>query len=361
MIDRGHFPRWSRCVLPPIGRRRTRTITPNGCRAGEPSVTAPHATAAGRMGPRRGPTPAQLPGPERFWWHRPVSVAFLVALALSLVAHGSAFPLEWPSGFEVKDLDGEAAIAVDLLQESPPEEFASPPGASAARREPPRGECPDADSASSETARPVATTSFVHRTMRALDRRRRSRATRAGTQGKMPTCPTEPVMARMEDPDAGSSTLLGMDAGRADEYIAGASWWSKFDRPLSSWRKRQRGSHRKRPWAALRSAALLRGISSSGEDFMSGTDIDPVRDTDWLMISGPSLVNTASDVILIRYGASDVVVDRAIARVSQKYPGGGPYDAGVPGVKATLAHADRAERVLLRPIAPRLRLSCPLA
>jgi hypothetical protein len=93
---------------------------------------------------------------------------------------------------------------------------------------------------------------------------------------------------------------------------------------------------------------LLRGIPQ-WDDFMSGTDIDPVRDTDWLMISGPSLVNTGRDVVLIRYGASDAAVDRAIARVSRKYPGGGPFDAGVPGVKATLAHADRAERVLLRP------------
>ncbi len=92
---------------------------------------------------------------------------------------------------------------------------------------------------------------------------------------------------------------------------------------------------------------LLRGIPQ-WDEFMSGTDIDPVRDTDWVQIGGPSLINTSRDVVLIHYSASDAVVDRAVAVVSRKYDRGGRFDAGVPGVKATLAHADRAERVLLR-------------
>jgi hypothetical protein len=94
---------------------------------------------------------------------------------------------------------------------------------------------------------------------------------------------------------------------------------------------------------------LLRGIPQ-WDEFMSGTSIDPVRDTDWVMISGPSLVNTAHDVVMVHYSATDAVVDHAVDVVSKKYEGhGGPFDAGVPGVKAMLAHADRAERVILRP------------
>jgi hypothetical protein len=93
---------------------------------------------------------------------------------------------------------------------------------------------------------------------------------------------------------------------------------------------------------------LLRGIPQ-WDDFMSGTEIDPVRDTDWVMISGPSLVNTSRDVVMIHYSAPDAVVDKAISVVSKKYDKGGPIDAGVPGVRATLAHADRAERVMIRP------------
>jgi hypothetical protein len=67
------------------------------------------------------------------------------------------------------------------------------------------------------------------------------------------------------------------------------------------------------------------------------------------MISGPSLVHTERDVILIHYSAPDATIDKAIEVVSKKYDRGGRFDAGVPGVRATLAHADRAERVLLRP------------
>ena len=69
---------------------------------------------------------------------------------------------------------------------------------------------------------------------------------------------------------------------------------------------------------------LLRGIPQ-WDEFMSGTDIDPVRDTDWVMISGPSLVNTTRDVVLIHYSASDAVVDKAIDVVSRKYDRGGPH------------------------------------
>ena len=93
---------------------------------------------------------------------------------------------------------------------------------------------------------------------------------------------------------------------------------------------------------------LLRGIPQ-WDEFMSGTDIDPVRDLRTGCRSrGPGLVNTTNDVILIHYSASDAVIDRAVDVVSKKYDRGGRLDAGVPGVRASLAHADRGERVLLR-------------
>ncbi len=92
---------------------------------------------------------------------------------------------------------------------------------------------------------------------------------------------------------------------------------------------------------------LLRGIPQ-WDEFMSGTDIDPVKDTDWVLISGPSLINTARDVVLVHYAAPDAVVDRAVSVVSRKYDKGGPMDMGIKGVRASRAHADGAERVLLR-------------
>ena len=74
---------------------------------------------------------------------------------------------------------------------------------------------------------------------------------------------------------------------------------------------------------------LLRGIPQ-WDEFMHGTDIDPVRDTDWVMISGPSLVNTSRDVVLIHYSARDAKVERAMEQVAHNYAKGGGYDAGVP-------------------------------
>jgi hypothetical protein len=82
---------------------------------------------------------------------------------------------------------------------------------------------------------------------------------------------------------------------------------------------------------------------------MGGTALDPVRDTDWVTISGPSLANTGRDVILIHYSTTDALVDKAVDVVSKKYDRGGRFDAGVPGVRASLAHADGAARVILRP------------
>jgi len=85
------------------------------------------------------------------------------------------------------------------------------------------------------------------------------------------------------------------------------------------------------------------------DDFLEGTGVDPLRDTDWVSINGPSLIHSERDVILVHYSASDQVVDRALDVVGRKAGNGGPFDAGVPRMKAILGHADRADRVFMRP------------
>ena len=85
------------------------------------------------------------------------------------------------------------------------------------------------------------------------------------------------------------------------------------------------------------------------DDFVGGTGVDPVRDIDWVLINGPSLINTGRDAIIIHYSVPDVVVNKAIVVLSHKYDRGGLFDAGVPGMKAALGHADRYERVFLQP------------
>src|SRR5262249_41431198 len=78
--------------------------------------------------------------------------------------------------------------------------------------------------------------------------------------------------------------------------------------------------------------------------FMTGSSIDPYRDTDWMIITGPSLRDTTRDAVYIHYSAPDGEVDKAIAQVSASYPKGGPMDVGVPGVKAWRGFAHGAER-----------------
>src|SRR5690606_3545495 len=73
-------------------------------------------------------------------------------------------------------------------------------------------------------------------------------------------------------------------------------------------------------------------------DFMRGAQspVDPIRDTEWILIYGPSLIHTERDAVLVRYNLSDEAVDTAITGIARSYDKGGSLDAGVPGVKASL-------------------------
>ncbi|MDF2697052.1 MAG: hypothetical protein K0S65_5435, partial [Labilithrix sp.] len=86
-------------------------------------------------------------------------------------------------------------------------------------------------------------------------------------------------------------------------------------------------------------------------DFLKGapSPVDPIRDTDWILIYGPSLIHTDKDAVLVRYNVSDEAVDGTISSIARTYDKGGAFDAGVPGVKASLGYADNAQRVFLRP------------
>ena len=98
--------------------------------------------------------------------------------------------------------------------------------------------------------------------------------------------------------------------------------------------------------------AVLGGIPQ-WRDFMSNSSgaalLDPMRDADWMLIMGPSLVDTQKDAVFLHYSVDDAVVDGVIDEVSKKYAKGGRINVGVPHVKAWRAFADRGERVFLRP------------
>jgi hypothetical protein len=297
--------------------------------AAQAAPTAPHATPRLQDGRKR-----KRNGPERFWARRSVRLALGPFVVLSLVAHYMLFPVELPHGFEVKDVEGEAAIPVDVLTADP-----EPPPLPAPVPPPP----------------PVATGKADDEKAKALAAAAAARADAGvvGDAGAMRDA--APQDAGPSDAGASEAGETVTDGGAGDAAVAAAA----FDAGPNSIVGAEIQADvnlvtlfvnaeviRQHPVGA-KMGFLLRGIPQ-WDEFMSGTDIDPIRDTDWVQIAGPSLINTARDGVLIHYSAPDAVVDRAVDVVSRKYDRGGRYDAGVPGVKASLAHADRAERVLLR-------------
>ena len=315
--------------------------------AAQEAPTAPHATPRRDSGPRT--------GPERFWARWPVRLALAGSLVVSGLAHCAVVPFDLPHGFEVNDVEGEAAIPIDVLEpESPP----PPP-------EPVAAPAPEETAESAQTKPPgpgPRDAGAEHDA--ALDgsadasRDAAADASRDGASDALEAGLLAAADAGMDGAVAlGDASAPGTASGpRSPEDIVGAAGAIQADTVLVMMVVNAEAIRHN--VAGARMGYLLRGIPQ-WDEFMSGTDIDPVRDTDWVMVFGPSLVNTARDVVLVHYAASDAVVDHAVDVVSRKYDRGGPIDAGVPGVKASLAHADRAERVLLRPRAHLLAVVPP--
>ena len=84
------------------------------------------------------------------------------------------------------------------------------------------------------------------------------------------------------------------------------------------------------------------------QELMQGIVDDPVREIDWVYLVGPSLNDTAKDVIVIHHSLSDEAIERAIDKLHQRSTSVVPYDTGVPGVKATFGNFDQGPRVILR-------------
>jgi hypothetical protein len=254
-----------------------------------------------------------------------------MSLVASWVVHCSVLPFGTPQGFELNDVDGEAAIPVDLLAQQPPEPPPPPP--------------PQVSNEVKESR--VDTEKDKGTTPVALLRPDAGPKPDAGAHDA--AVDAAPQDASVDAESEGGPLLAMVDGGGAaphdPEAIVGAVGSVQADVILVMLVVNVEVI-RENPVGA-RMGYLLRGIPQ-WEEFMSGTDIDPVRDADWFMISGPSLINTSRDVVLIHYSVADAVVERAVSVVSRKYDKGGPYDAGVRGVRASRAHADRAERILLR-------------
>ena len=317
---------------------------PLGAGAAEEAPTAPHATPRELRGKRT--------GPERFWARWPVRIALGGGLLVSGAAHCAVLPFEVPHGFEMKDTEGEAAIPVDLLEQedTPPLPPPTPPPETRSEDEEKEAQAAAAaaaaaaalgarDAGQAKDASPDAPPDAL------------ADAARDAPADGPPDAPADaPTDAPPTDGALGLDGAIALaDAGppgAKDPDALGFVGTIHADAVLV--RVIVNAEVIRTNPVGAKMGYLLRGIPQ-WDEFMSGTDIDPVRDTDWVLISGPSLVNTSRDVILIHYSAPDAAIDKAIDVVSKKYDRGGRFDAGVPGVRATLAHADRAERVLLRP------------
>jgi hypothetical protein len=307
--------------------------------------TAPHATPPEGDAPPRTKT-----GPERFWDVRRVRIALAVGVALSILFHAWAGPWTVRSGltFEIRDTEGDIAIPVDLIEEEapPPAPVAPPPVTTPDKVEdglgakdagpPPRKDAGPKDSGPRDAELGDAETDGAIRDAE----------------------PNDGGVA-----DGGLVALLDASGGGEAGAVASADGGNGGSGPrdpeglVGGLGKMQAGENlvtlflnveviRKHP-AGARLSKLVRA-APQWDDALKGTTVDPVRDADWVLIFGPALLHTEKDTILIHYSVPDAVADAAIEAIKKRSHNGAGYDAGVPGVKATLGHADRAPRVFLR-------------
>lgn len=309
--------------------------------------TAPHATAP--------PPGSKLSRAAKFWYGRSARRALVVALVVSAGAHLAAYPwrLVPQTSVEFKEVDDELTIPSDLFEEekpqapepTPPPPVQPPPsqtGDGIADAAAPKVDAgPDAGSdagprdAGPDAAKPPkvdAGIPLAHGDGGAPAELRDGGTSLFGDGGAM-------AMA-----DGGSGAAPGP---RDPASIVGMSGLVTAG-PVNVTLLVNMTEIRKNPVGA-RSGPLFTSVPQ-WNDFLKGNQgsFDPVRDADWLLIYGPSLIHTDRDAVIIRYTIDDAVVDHAMDIASQNYDKGGPLDAGVRGVKGTLGHADGAPRAFLR-------------
>jgi hypothetical protein len=310
--------------------------------AARTAPTAPHATPP-EVGAGAG---LEKTGPERFWDLRRVRIALAVCAVLSIGFHWWVGPWTVRSGltFEIKDTEGEIEIPIDLVEdEAPPPPTPAPPPPVTTNANPDDGPNARDGGASRRDAGP------------------QDAAPRDGEAEGGAIHDAAPRDGGLVD---GGLLALDLDASGGGEGGAlaladggGGAGPRDPEGLVGGLGKMQAGENlvtlflnveviRKHPTGAKLSK-LVRA-APQWDDALKGTTVDPVRDADWVLIFGPALLHTEKDTILIHYSVPDSVADEAIEAIKRRSHNGAGYDAGVPGVKATLGHADRAPRVFLR-------------
>lgn len=317
---------------------------PLGAGAQASAPTAPHATP-----PAAGEGRARASGPARFWDPVRLRIAFAVTFVLSLVVHGVVSPFTLipnSGGVELKDVDDELGIPVDLLggEVDDPEPKAPEPAPSvdpANPTAPGPGKAADggAPDAAPHDAGPKDAAGASDAAVRA-----------DGAAGDA-AVGVEVASGDAGDGDAGA--LAAGDAGvggagpRDPAGMIGLASLSSAG-VVNVTLLVNTAVIREHPVGA-RLGPIFKGLPQWSEFLRGGKiDVDPVRDVDWVLVYGPSLIHTDRAAMLVRYSAPDEVVDRAVGAIAERYEHGGPFDAGVPGVKASVGFADNGKRVFLR-------------
>jgi hypothetical protein len=316
--------------------------------AAEAAPTAPHATT---------PPKRDTSGPARFWnASRAGVLAVLLVAAVALHLPLTPWNIDFGIDIKAKDVDGELSIPIDLEADDEPAKDEQP--------EPAPQTTPGSDkpgpNARDGGAKPAPPDGGAD-----------AESTQAGDAA----VPLAADGAAPLPDDGGAGDAGALDAGPV-AFVDGGPIPGGGPRDFGTDTRVNTGPQNVTlvvNVAAIRSHALAPRIGAvltvipQWRSFLqaSTTPLNPVQDAEWIFIYGPSLKDTDRDAVLVRYNTSDAVIDTVVDAIAKRAndkhePGGpfGPYDAGVPGVKATSGHADNAPRVFLRP-QPKLLVIAP--
>lgn len=322
----------------------------------------------------------------RFWDGRRTRIAFRVCVVVSVVLHGVMSPWDLlpHASLDVKDMAGELSIPVDLLGEEaptpppptppPPEPPAPPPlstggpGSDGHRGPHDAGRPRDGGPADAgRKPRPDAGRRDAGEGPMDRDASDQDLALTDGGAGEADGAAAAVAMASeggASDGDGGALAIGGGDGGLESGALAsagpdggGAGGARDPASILGEASGAQAGKQnillvvdmrqvRRHPVGASLGPLLV--ALPQWTEFLQGSGIDPVAQTDWISLNGPSLARTERDVVMVHYATEDAVIEKVVASLAKRVEGGGPIDAGT-GVPAYAGYGDRAKRVFLFP------------
>jgi hypothetical protein len=270
-----------------------------------------------------------------------MGLGLALCLLLSAAAHYAVSPWSFlpQSSLELKDTEGEITIPIDMLEgpEAPPPPPPPPPPPAPA--EPAKaGDGPGhatADAGPPKVARRDAGAPRDAESDAQVDA---NADAETWSDAGLIASGGASVDAGPPDAAIASAGKDGPDAGIGDGVMAG---------PTLVEIRVNIAVVRTNPVGA-RVGPLLLAIPQWA-DFLGGTDVDPVKDLDWIWIFGPSLIHTEKDAAVLRYSMTDDRAAKNIALLSRRDVGGGKFETGVAGVRAWRGRADNAWRVFLLP------------